>query len=95
MKTIAGILQRLLADVGPDLSRQAVRHPVATQKPLGSGQPCWLTSWPTALRLREIEGKNHVLETLEMSKTNGLPKDDEKPILMRISRFADSNIQST
>ncbi len=66
--------------VGPITLQKMFGYAVAGQKPLGSGEPRWLTFARRYSGLREIKGKNHAPEILAMWKATGLPfKDDETP----------------
>ncbi|WP_426235894.1 TIGR02594 family protein [Pararhizobium sp. DWP1-1-3] len=66
--------------VGPITLEKLFGHQVAGQKPLGTGEARWLTFARRYSGLREIKGKNHAPEILEMWKTLGLLfKDDETP----------------
>lgn len=84
--------------VGPITLEKLFGYSVAGQKPLGSGEPRWLTFARRYSGLREIKGKNHAPEILEMWKTLGLPfKDDETPWCAGFVGFAleSSGITST
>lgn len=84
--------------VGPITLEKLFGYPVAGQKPLGSGEPRWLTFARRYSGLREIKGKNHAPEILEMWNTLGLSfKDDETPWCAGFVGFAleSSGITST
>ena len=53
---------------------------VADAKPIGSGEPAWLTFARRYSGLSEIKGRAHAPEILEMWRVLGLPyRDDETP----------------
>lgn len=64
--------------VGPLTLEKLFGYKIAQQPELDTGEPRWLKFARRYSGLREIKGKNHAPEILEMWKTLGLPyKDDE------------------
>ncbi len=66
--------------IGPITLEKLFGYAVAGQRPLGTGEPRWLTFARRYSGLHEIKGKNHAPEILAMWKATGLAfKDDETP----------------
>lgn len=66
--------------VGPITLTKLFGFSPGGQKPIGAGEPRWLAFARRYSGLKEIKGKNHAPEILEMWKTLKLPfKDDETP----------------
>ncbi len=66
--------------IGPITLEKLFGYAVAGQKPLGSGEPLWLTFARRYSGLKEIKGKKHAPEILAMWEKLGLPfKTDEVP----------------
>lgn len=86
-KRSVGLLPR--AYVGPVTLQKLYGFQIAGAKPLGTGEPRWLTLARRYSGLSEIKGKNHAPEILEMWRALGLPyRDDETPWCAAFVGFA-------